>query len=99
MTFEPERIPADNMLFIDPHIHIISRTTDDNQAMRTAGVVAVIEPGFWVGQPRTRWELSKIISACWLDESVSARGSSACGIISPLGSKLRRPTTRGSPNR
>jgi hypothetical protein len=49
MTFEPERMPADNMLFIDPHIYIISRTTDDYQAMRTAGVVAVIEPGFWVG--------------------------------------------------
>jgi predicted metal-dependent TIM-barrel fold hydrolase len=54
MTFEPERMPADNMLFIDPHIYIISRTTDDYQAMRTAGAVAVIEPAFWVGQPRTR---------------------------------------------
>ncbi|MDQ4146179.1 MAG: hypothetical protein M3120_00535 [Pseudomonadota bacterium] len=24
MTFEPERMPADNMLFIDPHIHIMA---------------------------------------------------------------------------
>ncbi len=38
---------------IDPHIHMVSRTTDDYQAMREAGVVAVIEPAFWVGQPRT----------------------------------------------
>jgi len=41
------------MLYIDPHIHMVSRTTDDYQAMRAADVVAVIEPAFWVGQPRT----------------------------------------------
>lgn len=41
------------MKFIDPHIHMISRTTDDYEAMREAGIVAVIEPAFWVGQPRT----------------------------------------------
>ncbi|CAN5415179.1 TatD family hydrolase [soil metagenome] len=43
----------DDMLFIDPHIHMISRTTDDYKAMYNAGVVAVIEPAFWIGQPRT----------------------------------------------
>ncbi|MCH8219451.1 MAG: hydrolase TatD, partial [Planctomycetes bacterium] len=41
------------MIFIDPHIHMVSRTTNDYQAMRAAGVVAVIEPAFWQGQPRT----------------------------------------------
>jgi uncharacterized protein len=41
------------MLFIDPHIHMVSRTTDDYEAMRQAGIVAVIEPAFWLGQPRT----------------------------------------------
>lgn len=41
------------MKFIDPHIHMVSRTTDDYEAMAAAGVVAVIEPAFWVGQPRT----------------------------------------------
>lgn len=41
------------MMFIDPHAHMISRTTDDYQAMAAAGVVAVIEPAFWLGQPRT----------------------------------------------
>lgn len=39
--------------YIDPHIHMLSRTVDDYLAMRAAGVVAVIEPAFWVGQPRT----------------------------------------------
>ena len=40
-------------MYIDPHAHMISRTTDDYEAMAAAGVVAVIEPAFWVGQPRT----------------------------------------------
>lgn len=41
------------MMFIDPHVHMVSRTTDDYEAMRKAGIVAVIEPSFWIGQPRT----------------------------------------------
>jgi uncharacterized protein len=41
------------MMFIDPHTHMISRTTDDYEAMAAAGVVALIEPAFWIGQPRT----------------------------------------------
>jgi len=41
------------MRFFDPHIHMISRTTDDYEAMSKAGVRAVIEPAFWIGQPRT----------------------------------------------
>jgi predicted metal-dependent TIM-barrel fold hydrolase len=31
-----------------------SRTTDDYQAMAAAGVRALIEPAFWLGQPRTK---------------------------------------------
>jgi uncharacterized protein len=41
------------MMFVDPHTHMISRTTDDYQAMAAQGIVALIEPAFWVGQPRT----------------------------------------------
>lgn len=40
-------------MYIDPHIHMLSRTTDDYERMAAAGVVAVIEPAFWLGQPRT----------------------------------------------
>lgn len=40
------------MLF-DPHIHMTSRTTDDYQAMSDAGIRAIVEPAFWLGQPRT----------------------------------------------
>ena len=42
-----------DMIFFDPHVHMTSRTTDDYQAMADAGVVALIEPAFWLGQPRT----------------------------------------------
>jgi predicted metal-dependent TIM-barrel fold hydrolase len=41
------------MQFFDPHVHMTSRTTDDYQAMADAGVVGLIEPAFWLGQPRT----------------------------------------------
>jgi predicted metal-dependent TIM-barrel fold hydrolase len=44
----------ENIRFIDPHIHMTSRTTDDYEAMAAAGVVAIIEPAFWMGQPRTQ---------------------------------------------
>lgn len=41
------------MRIFDPHIHMTSRTTDDYQAMYDAGVRALVEPSFWLGQPRT----------------------------------------------
>lgn len=41
------------MRFFDPHIHMSSRTTDDYQAMAGAGIAALVEPAFWLGQPRT----------------------------------------------
>jgi len=44
----------EKMMFIDSHVHMSSRTTDDYEAMAEAGVVAVIEPSFWLGQARTQ---------------------------------------------
>ncbi|NNN29039.1 hydrolase TatD [Streptomyces sp. S3(2020)] len=44
------------MRIFDPHIHMTSRTTDDYEAMYAAGVRAVVEPSFWLGQPRTSVE-------------------------------------------
>ncbi|MFJ2506751.1 TatD family hydrolase [Arthrobacter citreus] len=41
------------MRIFDPHIHMTSRTTDDYAAMYEAGVRALVEPAFWLGQPRT----------------------------------------------
>jgi uncharacterized protein len=41
------------MYFLDPHIHIASRTTDDIEALAQAGCVAVGEPAFWMGYDRS----------------------------------------------
>src|SRR5277367_5462553 len=41
------------MKFVDPHIHCVSRTTDDYQYMARCGVVAVSEPAFWAGYDRS----------------------------------------------
>ena len=41
------------MKLFDPHIHMTSRTTDDYEAMAKAGIAAIVEPAFWVGQPRS----------------------------------------------
>ncbi|MFD9906062.1 TatD family hydrolase [Streptomyces sp. NPDC059063] len=41
------------MRIFDPHIHMTSRTTDDYEAMYACGVRALVEPAFWLGQPRT----------------------------------------------
>ncbi|WP_216216067.1 TatD family hydrolase [Amycolatopsis aidingensis] len=41
------------MRIFDPHIHMTSRTTGDYEAMYAAGVRALVEPAFWLGQPRT----------------------------------------------
>lgn len=51
LTFYQDRIKG--MRFFDPHVHMTSRTTDDYQAMADAGVAGIIEPSFWLGQPRT----------------------------------------------
>jgi predicted metal-dependent TIM-barrel fold hydrolase len=41
------------MRIFDPHVHMTSRTTADYEDMHTAGVRALVEPAFWLGQPRT----------------------------------------------
>lgn len=40
------------MYFIDPHVHMISRTTDDYERMARMGCVAISEPAFWAGFDR-----------------------------------------------
>ena len=41
------------MRIFDPHAHMTSRTTDDYEAMAASGVKVLVEPAFWLGQPRT----------------------------------------------
>jgi len=40
------------MFYVDPHIHMVSRITDDYVRMARAGCVAVSEPAFWAGFDR-----------------------------------------------
>ena len=41
------------MRYIEPHAHMVSRTTSDYEAMRLAGCEAVCEPAFWAGFDRS----------------------------------------------
>ncbi len=41
------------MSYIDPHIHMVSRITDDYQRMAQAGCLAITEPAFWAGFDRS----------------------------------------------
>ena len=41
------------MQYIDPHIHMVSRVTDDYKRMALAGCVLVSEPAFWAGFDRS----------------------------------------------
>jgi len=41
------------MRYIEPHAHMVSRITDDYEAMRLAGCAAICEPAFWAGFDRS----------------------------------------------
>jgi len=41
------------MNFIEPHVHMVSRTTDEYERMAWSGCTAVVEPAFWLGSDRT----------------------------------------------
>lgn len=40
------------MTIIEPHIHMLARTTDEYHAMYQAGIRACVEPAFWLGVNR-----------------------------------------------
>jgi uncharacterized protein len=40
------------MTIVEPHVHMLSRTTDDYTAMFRAGIRCVVEPSFWQGANR-----------------------------------------------
>ena len=41
------------MKYIEPHGHMVSRTTDDYQKIALAGCEALCEPAFWAGYDRS----------------------------------------------
>jgi predicted metal-dependent TIM-barrel fold hydrolase len=81
----------------DPHIHMISRTTDDYEAMARAGIRGVIEPAFWLGQPRTsvgtgRIDADELADAATFDQAALFAGNSVLRGQSP-----RRTPDRSGP--
>lgn len=40
------------MYYIDPHIHMVSRTTDDYETLSKMGCAVLSEPAFWAGYDR-----------------------------------------------
>lgn len=40
------------MRICDPHCHMYARTTDDYERMSVAGICRILEPAFWLGEPR-----------------------------------------------
>ena len=40
------------MKYIDPHIHMVSRITDDYETLARMGCMAISEPAFWAGFDR-----------------------------------------------
>ena len=40
------------MRYVDPHIHMYARTTDDYEKMALAGIESVVDPAFWLGSAR-----------------------------------------------
>lgn len=40
------------MYYFDPHIHMVSRTTDDYETLARMGCVGLSEPAFWAGYDR-----------------------------------------------
>ena len=41
------------MMYIEPHAHMVSRTTDDYEKLALAGCAALCEPAFWAGFDRS----------------------------------------------
>jgi hypothetical protein len=40
------------MKIFEPHIHMYARTTEDYERIAKSGIKAVLEPSFWLGEPR-----------------------------------------------
>ena len=72
------------MNYIDPHIHMVSRTTDDYKRMALAGCVLVSEPAFWAGSTARGPEGFRDYFRQLVSSSGTARGSTRSSTITWL---------------
>ena len=82
------------MQYIDPHIHMVSRTTDDYKRMALAGCVLVSEPAFWAGFDRSGPEgFRDYFRQLTQLRAQAARPPTASSIAAGSASTPRRPRT------
>ena len=82
------------MQYIDPHIHMVSRVTDDYKRMALAGCVLVSEPAFWAGFDRSGVEgFRDYFRQLTEYEAQAGRGLSASSTTAGCASTPRRPKT------
>jgi len=85
-TYPKSKIP---MRYIEPHAHMVSRTTDDYVIMAASGCAAICEPGFWAGMTLYPGSKCSPARAIDIDETYGAERlwmNSACdwGVSIPL---------------
>ncbi len=85
------------MYYIDPHIHMVSRVTDDYETLAKMGCVGMSEPAFWAGFDRSSADSFRDYFRQLTD--FEPRRAAAYGIsISPgSASTPKRPRTCGWP--
>ncbi len=67
------------MDYFDPHIHMVSRTTDDYETLAKMGCVAMSEPAFWAGFDRgSVRRFSRLLPAAHASSSRSGRAGTTC---------------------
>jgi uncharacterized protein len=65
------------MYYFDPHIHMVSRTTDDYETLARMGCVGMSEPAFWAGYDRGSVESFRDYF-CQLTDFESKRAAQFC---------------------
>ncbi len=87
------------MRYIDPHIHMVSRTTDDYETLAKMGCVAVSEPAFWAGYDRGSVDGFRDYFQQLTTFERTAPAGMACITTRGFASMPRRPKTYRSPAR
>ena len=84
------------MRYIEPHAHMVSRTTADYQAIAQVGCEALCEPAFWAGYDRASAQGFTITIDNSPNTSRPAPLNSASSIFAGSASTQRKPRTRSS---
>ncbi len=84
------------MYYIDPHIHMVSRVTDDYERIARMGCVAVSEPAFWAALIAAAWTASVTTSGKLTEFEPKRPVGPASSITHGSASTRRKPRTSNS---